>query len=204
MAYTASTFSAFEQPTTAKWNYLWANDAVFNDVITGVTNLTLRDNAPTGDGVIGFDRTNEDLVVGDGTVARLIHTGNWKAFTPSWTNITVGNGTSTGKYTIIGKTVLYTAVIQFGSTTSISGSVTLAVPITQENPPSGAGLVLGQVMINDSGTTLYFGNHLASGTVTVGTTNGTYLGYTTLSSTVPMTWTTGDQLAVTGWYEIDV
>lgn len=30
MAYTAATFSAFEQPTTSKWNLLWANDAFFN------------------------------------------------------------------------------------------------------------------------------------------------------------------------------
>lgn len=31
MAYSADTFTAGEQPTTAKWNKLWANDAAFND-----------------------------------------------------------------------------------------------------------------------------------------------------------------------------
>lgn len=31
MAYSADTFVADEQPTTAKWNKLWANDAAFND-----------------------------------------------------------------------------------------------------------------------------------------------------------------------------
>lgn len=31
MAYSADTFVADEQPTTAKWNKLWANDASFND-----------------------------------------------------------------------------------------------------------------------------------------------------------------------------
>lgn len=31
MAYSADTFSALEQPTLAKWNKLWANDASFND-----------------------------------------------------------------------------------------------------------------------------------------------------------------------------
>lgn len=31
MAYSADTFVADEQPTTAKWNKLWSNDAAFND-----------------------------------------------------------------------------------------------------------------------------------------------------------------------------
>jgi len=31
MSYSADTFVADEQPTTAKWNKLWANDASFND-----------------------------------------------------------------------------------------------------------------------------------------------------------------------------
>lgn len=33
MAYTAGSFVALEQPTTAKWNQLWANDAYFYDAI---------------------------------------------------------------------------------------------------------------------------------------------------------------------------
>ena len=31
MAYSADSFSSLEQPTLAKWNKLWANDAAFND-----------------------------------------------------------------------------------------------------------------------------------------------------------------------------
>lgn len=31
MSYSAQTFVADEQPTTAKWNILWSNDASFND-----------------------------------------------------------------------------------------------------------------------------------------------------------------------------
>lgn len=37
MAYSADTFVADEQPTTAKWNKLWSNDASFNDG-TGIAN----------------------------------------------------------------------------------------------------------------------------------------------------------------------
>lgn len=38
MAYSADSFTAGEQPTTAKWNKLWSNDASFNDG-TGIANL---------------------------------------------------------------------------------------------------------------------------------------------------------------------
>lgn len=37
MAYSADSFVADEQPTTAKWNKLWSNDASFNDG-TGIAN----------------------------------------------------------------------------------------------------------------------------------------------------------------------
>jgi len=40
MGYSADTFSAGEQPTTAKWNKLWSNDASFNDG-TGIANLEI-------------------------------------------------------------------------------------------------------------------------------------------------------------------
>lgn len=39
MAYSADSFSAGEQPTLAKWNKLWANDASFNDG-TGIASLS--------------------------------------------------------------------------------------------------------------------------------------------------------------------
>ena len=40
MAYSADTFVADEQPTTAKWNKLWSNDASFNDG-TGIADAAL-------------------------------------------------------------------------------------------------------------------------------------------------------------------
>jgi hypothetical protein len=39
MSYSADSFSAGEQPTTAKWNKLWSNDASFNDG-TGIAAMT--------------------------------------------------------------------------------------------------------------------------------------------------------------------
>lgn len=43
MSYSADSFSAGEQPTTAKWNKLWSNDASFNDG-TGIAADAITDS----------------------------------------------------------------------------------------------------------------------------------------------------------------
>jgi len=52
MAYSADTFVADEQPTTAKWNKLWSNDASFNDG-TGIA-----DDAIIARHISAFDKSN--------------------------------------------------------------------------------------------------------------------------------------------------
>lgn len=52
MAYSADSFVADEQPTTAKWNKLWSNDAAFNDG-TGIAN-----NAITASHISGISKAN--------------------------------------------------------------------------------------------------------------------------------------------------
>lgn len=47
MAYSADSFVADEQPTTAKWNKLWSNDAAFNDG-TGIANAAINENHVSG------------------------------------------------------------------------------------------------------------------------------------------------------------
>lgn len=65
MSYSADTFVADEQPTTAKWNKLWSNDASFNDG-TGIadnailqrhlsSNIVGVDEIATGAILLGYD-----------------------------------------------------------------------------------------------------------------------------------------------------
>lgn len=53
MSYSADTFVADEQPTTAKWNKLWTNDASFNDgtgiADNAIINRHMADDSVTGD-----------------------------------------------------------------------------------------------------------------------------------------------------------
>lgn len=67
MAYSADTFVADEQPTTAKWNKLWSNDAAFNDG-SGFANGALGSvHASLADGVAVQVQGNGTSAVGTST-----------------------------------------------------------------------------------------------------------------------------------------
>lgn len=59
MAYSADTFVADEQPTTAKWNKLWSNDASFNDG-TGIGDNAIINRHVT-EGSISLKKTDADI-----------------------------------------------------------------------------------------------------------------------------------------------
>lgn len=131
----------------------------------------------------------------------------WQSWTPTWTNLTVGNGTVTARYIQTGKTVCYRVFILFGSTTSISGSVEFTLPVTAAAYPSSSAsfAVVGDARMEDNATAAYFGIvdlfTTTTGRVLVTNTGSTYAGVSGLSSTVPMTWTTNDVLQAEGVYE---
>ena len=47
-------------------------------------------------------------------------TGSWSAWTPTWTGLTIGNGTVQARYIQIGKTVSFELRVDFGSTTALT------------------------------------------------------------------------------------
>ena len=59
MAYSADTFVADEQPTTAKWNKLWSNDASFNDG-TGIGDNAIINRHVT-EGSISLKKNDADV-----------------------------------------------------------------------------------------------------------------------------------------------
>jgi hypothetical protein len=115
---------------------------------------------------------------------------------------TLGNGTSSGRYIQIGKFVSFFGQITLGSTSTVGGGMFINFPVSADtfnnNTPIGTsrfidvgvGAWLGGIVQN-SGS-----NHL----ITLGRTNGTYLDEAYFSSTVPFTWTTGDQVFFSGSY----
>lgn len=130
----------------------------------------------------------------------------WQTYSPTWTNLTTGNGTlNFAKYTQIGKTTHFRLSFTFGSTSSISGEVSVTLPATAYSGVTASDQLNGIGQFNDASgerytAFLYFGS---STTVTLRYMNAsaTSLFIRAISSTLPMTWTTSDQILIAGSYE---
>lgn len=165
--------------------------------------LVLANSVPTADGGIGFDRTNEDLAVGDGAAGQLVHMGAWKTWVPSWTNVTIGSATVVASYCQIGKLVKCRLSVVWAADTSASGSFIFSLPVTSISYPATAVTnVLGNCFILDAGTGAFGGqvNWASTTTATVRYFDASAL-ITAFSSTAPMTWTTNDVLGISFSYE---
>jgi len=123
----------------------------------------------------------------------------WTAYTPVWTNLTVGNATNTGRYSQVGKWVVYQGQITWGSTTSATGSnTTVSLPVTAKN--TSEIVFVGSTIINDTGTRFSGGScYQASATTMIFVHSLTGAGV--VNGTSPQTWATGDLLAWQVMYE---
>lgn len=123
-------------------------------------------------------------------------------WTPTWTNLTIGNAVQASTYIQIGKIVVFKLDLTFGTTTSVSGAVTFTLPVTSVTYPSSIGLG----WVNLGAAAGIFPSMMEWNTTTVAQlivlgTAGTYLARTGTSSTVPGTWATGDKITGVGFYE---
>lgn len=134
----------------------------------------------------------------DGTSDRwrviFVRAGTAIAYTPTWTNGTIGNGTLTGRYRQDGGLVWVDISVTMGSTSTFGAGSVWAFSL----PMTAAGTT-GQVFaahILDSGTAFYIGAAVPASTTTISIyTNGASSGVT---SAVPMTWAQNDVLRITG------
>ena len=124
----------------------------------------------------------------------------WTTWTPTFTNITVGNSTVAARYKQIGKTVFVSMKFTRGSTGSIGTTPSMSLPVSSATNV----LIIGMPYYEDVGTAGYVGYLIMlDGIVYFGQQNvaGTYPSTAYISATVPFTWTTGDVLNVQFYYE---
>jgi hypothetical protein len=118
------------------------------------------------------------------------------AFTPTWTNLTVGNGTVTARYVAQGPFTFASINFVFGSTSSISGTVSFTLPNTANT--NFTGQYIGQTRILDASFGYFSGTvQQLSGTageVLVTRVDATYATDSLLGAAVPMTWASTDQM----------
>ncbi len=124
----------------------------------------------------------------------------WITWSPTLTNLTLGNGTVTAFYRRVGATIHYRFQFTYGSTSAVGTSPRFTLPVA---PVSGyANFPLGDIDLTDSGTANRRGiARLVTGSTVEIVGYGTTGVAVTVTSTVPHTWATGDTISVAGTYE---
>jgi hypothetical protein len=130
---------------------------------------------------------------------------DWVSWSPSYSSITIGNGTVTSVKAQDGEMGYFFWRLSWGSTTSISGSdpaIDLPYSALYGNTSFYGGIrdasagafynLIGQTS-SAGGTTMYLATE---------NTAGTYASVTPLTSSVPITFATGDVLVITGAYPV--
>lgn len=178
-------FTAFDVLTASEMNDLIENDEA------------LADGSAIDDGAI----KPQNLLAGTGS------TWGWTSYTPTWTNLTVGSGTNVGYYKQIGKTVFIQIHWVFGSGASVGVEPEFSLPVTASSHYSLSGTFTPIVngLILDSGTANLpaLGTLVTTGRVRVGAIRAdtTYAAINYVGTTTPMTWTTADEIRLSGFYE---
>lgn len=128
----------------------------------------------------------------------------WQSWTPTWTTVTVGNGTHDCKYIQVGKTVICRLSFTFGSTSAMgTGVPTFTLPVTAVSYTTAHNL--GTVRLqtagaNSNGAPIRFASTTTADIVQL-TASGSNILEAGLSSTSPGTWTTGSILHGTFAFE---
>ena len=132
------------------------------------------------------------------TAAQLNSISERTAFTPSWTNFTPGDATENWYYTQVQDFVYIQGTTTLGSTSSVTGAITLA------NPAGGTAVstatAQGLFEYTESGGVRAFGTLvLAAGSfvATYFSVSGSLISRSTTGATAPFTWGTGDTFK--GW-----
>lgn len=188
---------------------------VFNNT-TGAHTLTVKTTAGGSTGIVvtqgqkrllWTDGTNVyDAVTEAGGVA--VPTGAWAAWTPTWTNVTVGDGTVVALYQQIGKTVFCRISLILGSTSAISGNIIFTLPVNRAAIAGTASMTpIGNASgFDSSAATAYRGSVTPNASVSQAqiaflNASATYLTSALASATIPFTWAISDEIAGQFYYE---
>ena len=131
-----------------------------------------------------------------------------QSYTPTYSNLTIGNGTATFKYTQVGNMIFFYFTFTLGSTSTVGAfPVKISLPFTYLNNGFSASFVSpisfgrNQWWAYDSSASTAYTNSFGvlyndvGGTFTVAT-------IANLNTTAPMTWATSDVMHITGYYFI--
>jgi len=191
-------------PLTDTYSQTVANGKFINNTLTTTTGDIIYASAANTPARLGIGSTDQVLKVTGGVPAWAAPSSpTFTSYTPSWTNLTVGNGTVTAVSATNGDLVSVVVKIVFGSTTSVSGTpIKYSLPSTAHSSiylcefPGGLMLDSGSyytechTQIFDSGTN----GGIVWNNINEGATTQNFPVQSNTSSTLPWTWANGDQI----------
>ena len=158
---------------------------------------------------VTFESDGRSLILpGDVTIGGSV-IGTWRgtaAWSPSYTAITVGNGTVNARYAQVNEIVFAHFTFTLGSTSVVGTNPGVSLPVAASQYTNLRNII-GQSHFRDTsaGTNYYGTLKLDIGNtkfdIRVANTSGTYMSHSTVTPTVPFTWATGDILFFQGFYE---
>lgn len=123
----------------------------------------------------------------------------WTSYTPTIGGWTKNNGTTTGAFIEFGKLIIFRARYTVGSTDTISGGLTMTLPVAAADAVVGDPIgVAGLVDISASSYRAWqtILDDVGGGDVRFRDATGN-----ALNPTTPWTWATGDIISINGSYE---
>jgi len=156
-------------------------------------------NPAAGD--LNYEPDTGRLKMYQGGVWRTVsEAGAWQTYTPAFTNVVIGGGSTFGRYTEQGSLVTWRAGFTLGGAGNVSGLITVSLP-----PVTPAGFIDEPVQCwatDSSGGLPRFGG---TGVILAGATTATRFADTNTSGgwdgSQPFNWESGDVLLVGGQYE---
>lgn len=176
------------------------NTYLMNQTVMVFADSTARAAALTTptEGMVCYLTGNDHLTVYDGSAWQIFDVA-WSTYTPTFTNFTLGNGTVIAKYFRVGRVVHVSVNVTLGTTSSVSGVITMSLPVAYASTARFTGYVRMAV-----GST-FIGSLVASSgnaQLVAHNASGTYVTTTATSATVPGTWASTHSFIAQATYEV--
>lgn len=124
------------------------------------------------------------------------------AYTPTWTNGTLGNGSLSASYLLLGRTVQWQLTLTWGSTTSSAGVWSFSLQGTAVSATPFAGCANAFSQDASAGGAVYPSLGFVATTTTMQFMSLDVAAATQVATAAPFTWTTSDVLNAAGWYQV--
>ncbi len=189
-------------------------DAGTNTVFLGTFNGP--DVLTTKGDIHGFDTvddripigTNDQILTADsaqGLGLKWDDLGVWTTWSPTYGNMTIGNGTVVSRFVEVGNLVVAEFDFLLGSTSSVGTSPTVSSPVTATTSYGNGNHIVATASLLEDGVIRYMGQVRMTNTTTffifAQDASATHLKSAGITATVPFIWGTNDRITFTAILE---